>query len=273
MEDDRVRRHAEILMAKHGLFDVCFQEIIHYSTSVNPQLGALLRKLRLVHTTLLQAFPPLLNELQMLHGEEVRQLRKQADQAQGEAAQLLDAAETLEKEAQDQQAELAQLRAKLARLTEENEILRTSAYQRPARKPAEGGGDSGASPLRGAVAARAGTRSQTHTLSQQPRQPTSLATTTGDTRDEGARGDDAATPDEPRAREVSAAAPATGQIRQLSLKQLKEFMELLYASKVRHDRKCSEARLARETMEQHLYTFLNQRSVCTPASLTLNMYS
>jgi len=36
-------------------------------------------------------------------------------------------------------------------------------------------------------------------------------------------------------------------------------MSDLYASKTKYDKKCVKSRLPRETMEQHLYTFLNQR--------------
>merc|ERR1711865_218478 len=45
----------------------------------------------------------------------------------------------------------------------------------------------------------------------------------------------------------------------LSLKQLLTFVDELYESKVKFDAKCREARLPRETMEQHLYTYLNQK--------------
>ena len=45
----------------------------------------------------------------------------------------------------------------------------------------------------------------------------------------------------------------------LSLKQLKDTIEEIYASKTRFDQKCSDNKLPRETMEQHMYTFLNQK--------------
>ena len=48
-------------------------------------------------------------------------------------------------------------------------------------------------------------------------------------------------------------------IRNISLNQLMSFIEELYASKAKYDKKCAEGHLARETMEQHMYTFLNQR--------------
>ena len=50
----------------------------------------------------------------------------------------------------------------------------------------------------------------------------------------------------------------TGQ-RVLTLKQLKEAINDMYSWKVKFDKKCEENRLARETMEQYMYTYLNQR--------------
>merc|ERR1711966_348486 len=47
--------------------------------------------------------------------------------------------------------------------------------------------------------------------------------------------------------------------RELSLKQLLTFIDELYESKEKYDAKCRDAKLPRETMEQHLYTYLNQK--------------
>jgi len=45
----------------------------------------------------------------------------------------------------------------------------------------------------------------------------------------------------------------------LTLKQLKDFIEEIYESKLKFDQKSAECKLPRETMEQHMYTFLNQK--------------
>lgn len=47
--------------------------------------------------------------------------------------------------------------------------------------------------------------------------------------------------------------------RELSQRQLNDFISELYASKEKFDAKCRDAKLPRETMEQHLYTYLNQK--------------
>lgn len=47
--------------------------------------------------------------------------------------------------------------------------------------------------------------------------------------------------------------------RNLTLKQMKETIEEIYASKQRTDKKNREMHMPRETMEQHMYTYLNQK--------------
>lgn len=50
---------------------------------------------------------------------------------------------------------------------------------------------------------------------------------------------------------------ATGKT--LSVKQLKDVIEEIYQSKTKYDEKCVETHMPKETMEQHMYTFLNQK--------------
>ena len=45
----------------------------------------------------------------------------------------------------------------------------------------------------------------------------------------------------------------------ISLKTLKDFINELYASKTEYDIKCFKYRLPRETLEEHMYTFLNKK--------------
>ena len=53
----------------------------------------------------------------------------------------------------------------------------------------------------------------------------------------------------------------------LTLKQLHETMDAVWASKARFDAKCAAARLPRETLEQHVYTFLNTKYGLRPLIL------
>ena len=48
-------------------------------------------------------------------------------------------------------------------------------------------------------------------------------------------------------------------MRTLSLKQLKEVIQDIYNQKQKYDKKCSENKSAIETMEQYMYSHLNQR--------------
>ncbi|CAD8107064.1 unnamed protein product [Paramecium sonneborni] len=53
--------------------------------------------------------------------------------------------------------------------------------------------------------------------------------------------------------------PQQINVRHLTLKQLKDVINEIYESKQKFDQKCAESKLPRETMEQHMYTFLNQK--------------
>jgi Ca2+-binding EF-hand superfamily protein len=50
---------------------------------------------------------------------------------------------------------------------------------------------------------------------------------------------------------------ASGKL--LTMKQLKEVIEEIYQSKGKYDEKCVDTHMPQETMEQHMYTFLNQK--------------
>jgi hypothetical protein len=53
--------------------------------------------------------------------------------------------------------------------------------------------------------------------------------------------------------------PAPHSVRNLSLKQLVDLINCVYASKAKYDVRATTAGAPRETMEQHLYTYLNTR--------------
>eukprot|EP00758_Cryptobia_borreli_P006861 Tbor_TRINITY_DN5214_c5_g1::TRINITY_DN5214_c5_g1_i1::g.16083::m.16083 len=53
--------------------------------------------------------------------------------------------------------------------------------------------------------------------------------------------------------------PITIGTKVLTQKQLRDTIEEIYASKSKYDIKCNESQLPKETMEQHMYTFLNQK--------------
>ncbi|CAD8185467.1 unnamed protein product [Paramecium pentaurelia] len=53
--------------------------------------------------------------------------------------------------------------------------------------------------------------------------------------------------------------PQQINVRHLTLKQLKDVINEIYESKQKFDQKCADSKLPRETMEQHMYTYLNQK--------------
>eukprot|EP00830_Metopus_es_P012252 TRINITY_DN265_c0_g3_i1.p1 TRINITY_DN265_c0_g3~~TRINITY_DN265_c0_g3_i1.p1 ORF type:complete len:729 (+),score=196.17 TRINITY_DN265_c0_g3_i1:38-2188(+) len=53
--------------------------------------------------------------------------------------------------------------------------------------------------------------------------------------------------------------PSKTSTKELSMKQLKDTIAEIYTQKVKYDKKCLESKQAKETMEQYMYTFLNQQ--------------
>ena len=49
------------------------------------------------------------------------------------------------------------------------------------------------------------------------------------------------------------------QHRNLTLKQLKDTIQDMYSQKIKFDKKCEDSHQARESMEQYMYTYLNQK--------------
>lgn len=60
-------------------------------------------------------------------------------------------------------------------------------------------------------------------------------------------------------RAATAAEGSNATLRNLTLKQLVDLIHCIIASKVKYDQRTSDLRAPRETMEQHMYTYLNQR--------------
>ena len=47
--------------------------------------------------------------------------------------------------------------------------------------------------------------------------------------------------------------------KQLALKQIHDIISDMYTQKVKYDKKCQENEMPTETMEEYMYTYLNQR--------------
>lgn len=293
--EEEFERSAETLMAKHGLFDVCFQEVISYTEKINPDLSRVLRKIRSAHTSMFQAFPPIVGEARDFSKSVVEEIRAESEvskkqrykcqfhtltqpfprdlpqrgiqrvradtiketellkadlsRSEMETNQLLEAAELLEEEVKTKDGEIEKLRRALKQARLENANMREQITSLD--KLGGSGGSGKAFILRGKnnrtnlSFASDGQRKQQRQQESKVEQPLQvpLPPNLPSTPKEAASVDDE--------RDLT--------IRNISLNQLMSFIEELYASKAKYDKKCAEGHLARETMEQHMYTFLNQR--------------
>lgn len=235
---DSTQRQTEILMAKHGLYDMCFQEAMVYSQTIDPQLRDVLDQICGVHSTLFQQAEGLLTDAVV----DRVQLQRDVEHAEGETNQLLEAAEKLEQEAGAHHNELVALRNEVRRLQTENEQLRGLPGAAKALRAL--GGDSTSpsaanGPRRAQQANGVGNGSTTSPPPGPPPVPPAA----------NAQGKFV----------VQDANGASFTLRALTLKQLKDFIDQIQASKEKYDTKCKELGLPRETMEMHTYSYLNNR--------------
>lgn len=96
-------RRTEGLMAKHGMYDICFQEVLSFSEKTNAPLARVFRKIRSVHTSLFQLVPEIVKEVVEVQKEKnqdgIDQMTAELHRSEEETGQLLEAAEMLESEA------------------------------------------------------------------------------------------------------------------------------------------------------------------------------
>ncbi|GMH53207.1 hypothetical protein TrST_g1705 [Triparma strigata] len=246
--EESYERRTEGLMAKHGMYDICFQEVLAYSETISPPLSAVLKKIRSIHTGLFQLVPEIVKDTVEATGvrgeerveellEELEETRLELERSEDETGQLLEAAEMLESEAKVNQSEMMKLRKQLRKLTTENEGLRSEL--------------SGMGAVKKAVVI--GGRNYPNTIRQDDDNNNSmLALPPPPVREEKKE-------DNNTSMQNTQIVEQEPSIRNLTLKQLLAFVDELYASKEKYDKKCAASKLPRETMEQHMYTFLNQR--------------
>jgi len=217
---DPFLRQGEMLLAKHKLYELCFDELCVVADSHDPKFGQGLRKMKTVHEKLFNEYPGVLHEMRPHYKRRLADMQDEVVRAERETAQLLQAAEMLEKEAEahSEQKELMaeKFEQERNRLLQENKRLREAN----ARLATSGAG-----------ATDTGNASRNNIIPQlngaSKKSPT----------------------------KVSKAA----DVRDLSLKQLKDHITAIFASKLAFDAKCKDAHLPRETMEQHMYTYLNHK--------------
>ena len=267
--NDPFQRQGEILVAKEQLYDVVFQVSIEAASTLGRAgaagdgLAASLRALRKSMRGLASDWPAVLAEARPAYQAATVAAESRASRAEAETARLLRAAEMLEKEVsqlrrevhgadREHREEVDAVVAEKRSLARENAELRIRMKQLEtqlgaSRAVAAGGGSAVPQRSHPSPAATSPSRSA-------PRAPLPAATppSAGRAPPPGGAGGSA---------EVEVAAPpaTAGSDRTLTLNQLREVIDAMYASKVKFDAKCDESQLPRETMEQHLYTYLNQK--------------
>eukprot|EP00760_Papus_ankaliazontas_P014641 PhM_4_TR16122/c8_g1_i1/m.101359 len=264
-EDDPFRKETEILKAKKIMYEYCFDEISRSSYRFDANLSNVLHTVQETYNRLLEGYDRLIKNMQldkdrklevmrtdMQHAiKEMEQLVIQLDQANGNAgnnsnngaaaAAALAAQQQLETERRNFEAERQRLTEELGWLRTENEKLAARVRQQEYARPASSAAMmTDRSPEVASSANAYGSRTGGGGTSSMP-QPR--------------------TPGGPGAPASSAGPQAAAMSvgKSLTLRQLKDVIEDIYASKSKFDIKCSETHLPRETMEQHMYTYLNQK--------------
>lgn len=222
------RQQAEIISCKRHLTNDCFDAII---SSINDEaFSDILRKVREVYDVLIDESYNVLNKVSQDSEDTINKLKNDLHQADSEIGQLLEAAEVLEKEASDSEvakrklgetleSEKDKLSEELGWMLAEKEKLKNKLHQ--------------------------------YQITQQ-RMSTQANLTTRELLVQSLQNE--------RKKKNTVVTSSPSKVgKHLTLRQIKEIIEDIYNSKTKFDRKCSENKLPRETMEQHLYTYLNQK--------------
>jgi Ca2+-binding EF-hand superfamily protein len=218
-EDDPFRRNAEILKAKKIMFEYCFEEIARSSHRFDPNLSQVLGVLQ-------DTYGGLLDSHEHLFKGVVDDRERKLELMKADMQQAIQEIESLMQQMDGQGGQGGggkQWEGEKRKMSEEIGWLRTENEKLQGR-------------LKQAEMAR-GTPSRATAGA-------SLQQSLGS----------AASPNRTR---TTGGAPTTGKV--LTLRQLRDVTEDIYASKSKYDIKCAETHLPRETMEQHMYTYLNQR--------------
>jgi hypothetical protein len=220
---------SDSLETQRGLMRSILSEFLENIKAKQPSIYPIIRSAFSIYDSLLDSYYKNTLQLTNEYSIKIKTLQKHLDQSDHEISQLLEAAETLEKEAlenEEAKKKLAeQLESEKEKLVDEVGYLRAELEKYKNR-------------LRQFHINRQKISTQIGTSPKQILNSSSKSLNTSDT---------------------SLSKHVTKANKVLSLKQLKEVIDEIYASKTKFDQKCAENQLPRETMEQHLYTYLNQK--------------
>ena len=213
---------ALMVQAKFDLYEVCFHKVVDLVQMRDANVGGILQKVKQAHAQMISALVEIAaSSVPTIH-EQLQQASADTQKAQRETAEVLEAAEQLETEHFALKEEL--VRSKATWDAEKAELMTELEELKAENQRC----------LDALIKHSKNTAA--HALAKEQ--------------------------DYPRANSTIPKALATTQMtagRVLSLKQLKDVIEEIYASKAKFDQKCKETQLPRETMEQHMYSFLNKK--------------
>ena len=258
---DKFIQRGERLQSQREMFDYIFEDIIVFMHQSKPNIATILRHLMQSYGEVFNNFVRMLNEMKLSYNKRVEQLRKELLRAEKEQTEILDAAEALEKETEqfdaekqrmisEHQQERAKLEENVVWLRQENEKLLQRLRHYELNKQRNGSPLSPPSAPSPAVSYEDfGRPASSRVESSRQAYHQSVNPSSGGGGGGGGGGSSTA-------RSSGNPQPSS---RELSLKQTLDVIQEIYNSKSKYDHKCAEAKLPRETMEQHLHTFLNTK--------------
>jgi hypothetical protein len=229
-EDDPLRREAEIYKSKKILFEYCFEEAVRAAQRADPALGQVLSLVQDSYSGLLNNYDRLAKNIVETKEKKIEAMRIDLQGAIQEIEGLMQQLEAKGAQGGDAASsarydgERRKFTEEIGWLRTENEKLQTRIRQLELSRQ----GAPSASPSAGARALSGGSTFGAQSTDRTGQSP------------------------------ARHAPPALGS-KVLTLRQLRDTIEDIYASKSKYDIKCAETHLPRETMEQHMYTYLNQR--------------
>ena len=92
-------------MAKHRLYELCFEKSVEHAQKEQPEFGAVLRQLRETHRKLFDDFPKVLRDMRPKYLAALTEMHSEVVRTEEESRLLLEAAEVLEREVAEHAAE------------------------------------------------------------------------------------------------------------------------------------------------------------------------
>lgn len=250
-------KNSAILKTKFQLGEICHQKALQYLERKDKNIGKVYSKTYEIHSEIINDFERLYTNLASKYEKkkqsnlelqkEVEQLKESLERANLEKAAVLDIGENIEKQMQaklaenekiheDYKRQIRELNEKLDDVEKENNDLFEKLVKHAKDRTERVLGT--ATPRKSEVHSKL----ESEVLSEKPDLP---------------RADTFTLLNVGSAKRGEVVGPTS--IRMVTLKQLKDIINEIYENKEKHDEKCRRTKLPLETMEQFMFTFLNQK--------------